>query len=334
MDTGIQKVELALINAHPANFFHVEEDVTELAESIAVNGLLQPLVVTPDFNGRYRTVSGHRRRAALLKLSKEYPEKWKFVDCLVIHPENYELEMLALIQTNTAARVIGWQERAEASVRTEKILVKLQEQGIVLPGKMRSHVAELLKSSESQIARAKFISKNLIEPFKDLSSAVSEDVAYRLAHFSAEQQEELYEHYKQSPKLLTSAAIKRYKDNLSAGREPFFVQASAPKKSEPSKRYVKASSAAAPSALSGNDERSAQKWCRSLYQDYAPREGELFLVVLSDKILPSIVHCKPCRWRHGRFVLAANESIHPIESMVCFLPLPELPIGFTFNLCE
>lgn len=228
-ETPVQMIALELIDPHPDNFFTVENDITDLAESISLNGLLQPLVVTPAEDGRYRTIAGHRRRKALLQLAAEAPEKWQRVPCMVTHPASPELEELALIQTNTEAREIGWDEKNKAATRVEEILVKLQkEQGVQLPGKMRTHVAKIIKASESQIARAKFIAKNLIKQLK--TKGISDSVAYKLAHLPKEQQKELYEHYKNEIWRIDSSALKRYQDNIAEGKEPF-----APRVSEESR---------------------------------------------------------------------------------------------------
>lgn len=219
-ESPVQMIDLDLIDPHPDNFFEVEDDITDLAESISLNGLLQPLVVTPADGGRYRTIAGHRRRKALLQLAAEAPEKWKLVPCMVTHPASPELEELALIQTNTEAREIGWSEKNKAATRVEAILVKLQqEQGIKLPGKMRANVAKIIKTSESQIARAKFIAQNLIKQLK--SKGISDSVAYKLAHLPRDQQKELYEHYKNEIWRIDSSALKRYRDNIAEGKEPF-----------------------------------------------------------------------------------------------------------------
>ena len=106
LDTETRKIQLDLIDPHPDNFFAVEDDITDLAESIAVNGLCQPLVVTPADGGRYRVIAGHRRRKALLKLA-ETDDRFKAVTCIVRKPASPEMEMLMLIQTNTAAREIA-----------------------------------------------------------------------------------------------------------------------------------------------------------------------------------------------------------------------------------
>lgn len=226
-ETPVQMIALELIDPHPDNFFTVEDDITDLAESISLNGLLQPLVVTPAEDGRYRTIAGHRRRKALLQLAAEAPEKWQRVPCMVTHPASPELEELALIQTNTEAREIGWNEKNKAATRVEEILVKLQkEQGVQLPGKMRTHVAKIIKASESQIARAKFIAKNLIKPLQKKN--VNDSVAYKLAHLPAEQQKELYDHYKNELWRLSMPTIKAYEENIAAGKDPFSAPVSTP----------------------------------------------------------------------------------------------------------
>ena len=232
-ENKVEMIELALIDPHPDNFFTVEDDITNLAESISLNGLLQPLVVTPAAEGRYRTIAGHRRRKALLQLAEAEPERWKRVPCMVAHPASPEMEELALIQTNTEAREIGWSEKNRAATRVEAILVKLQkEQGVQLPGKMRTHVAKIIKTSESQIARAKFIAKNLIKPLRK-TSYISDAAAYKLAHMPEADQDALYQHYRGNLLRLNRDAIKQYETNIAEGRSPF---AEPPK--EPRSCYV------------------------------------------------------------------------------------------------
>ena len=224
LDTNakIEQIALDLVDPNPENFFTVEDDITDLAESIAVNGLQQPLVVTPADNGRYRVIAGHRRRKALLQLAESNPDKWRTAPCIVQHPATPEAEMLMLIQTNTESRELNWNERTKAAEKVEAILVKMQkEQGITLPGKMRERVAKIIKTSESQLARAQFIKKHLIPAAKKMGR--SDDVCYKLAHLPKEDQEALCEHYKDHKYDLDGPAIKKYQNNIKAGRDPFHV---------------------------------------------------------------------------------------------------------------
>ncbi|HVQ96112.1 MAG TPA: ParB/RepB/Spo0J family partition protein [Mycobacteriales bacterium] len=70
-DGGPAPVVLAMValdelTAHPSNPRRDVGDVTELAESIRVHGLLQPVVVAPaaDADGRWVLIAGHRRAKA------------------------------------------------------------------------------------------------------------------------------------------------------------------------------------------------------------------------------------------------------------------------------
>ena len=269
-ENEVKMIDLALIDPHPDNFFTVEADITDLAESISLNGLLQPLVVTPAAEGRYRTIAGHRRRKALLKLAESDPTRWKRVPCMVAHPASHELEELALIQTNTEAREIGWSEKNKAATRVEEILVKLQkEQGVQLPGKMRTHVAKIIKTSESQIARAKFIANNLIKPLRE-HSPISDAAAYKLAHMPEADQDALYRHYMGNLWRLDQRAIAQYEENVKAGRQPF---AEPPK--EPRSCYVQPK-------IKGTDE-----WCKCDHED----------VIAKRKQRKDIPAWQKCGWR-------------------------------------
>ncbi len=87
------------------------------------------------------------------------------------------------------------------------ILVKLQqEQGIKLPGKMRSNVAQILKTSESQLARAKYIKDHLETELQ--KADLTDDAAYKLAHLPPEQQRELHDHYAKNARARRKPALR------------------------------------------------------------------------------------------------------------------------------
>lgn len=222
LDTEMVEIALDLIDPNEKNFFTVEDDVTALCESIKLSGILQPPVVTPAGNGRYRLIAGHRRHKALMTLWAENPEKYKTVMCQVVRPSSPELEELMLIQTNTETRDLSYYDRNKAAARAEAILVALQKQGMELPGKMRTHVAKLIRASESQIARAKFITDNLIKPLQRKSD-LTDSAAYALAHLPPDQQEQLHKHYKTNLYCLSTKSIKSFTENLAAGRDPFYM---------------------------------------------------------------------------------------------------------------
>lgn len=66
---GVQEREIPLdeIEENEANAY-AQTDIDELAESIKLVGLHQPLVVWPKPEGGYLLIAGHRRRNALALL--------------------------------------------------------------------------------------------------------------------------------------------------------------------------------------------------------------------------------------------------------------------------
>ena len=188
----IEQVALDQIRGNEDNFFEVS-DVDDLADSIALVGLQQPLVVMREAlkNGKmgYILIAGHRRLKALQQLGRET------APCIVTSPANDELEALALIQTNTTARSLDYTARMEAVKRTEAALLALKEKGYDLPGRMRDRVAEITQEKASEIARMKVIDKNLSAPLRQAlaDGKINASVAYELARLDAAGQEHFAE---------------------------------------------------------------------------------------------------------------------------------------------
>lgn len=102
----LQYIDIDQLDAHNANFYDVS-NLDTLADSIAMDGLQQPLVVTPGQDGRYTVISGHRRRAAIRKLvEEEGREDLRRVPCLVRVYQSQALAELQLIMANSTARVL------------------------------------------------------------------------------------------------------------------------------------------------------------------------------------------------------------------------------------
>ena len=223
----IRSIPIGAIFENEKNFFVVEKDITDLAESIQSQGLLQPLVVRPIEDGTYRLIAGHRRLKALNYLRANDPEHWQNALCNVVKPVTDDIEELMLIQTNTAARELGWSEKAEAAKRVEAILVKLQkDEGVKLPGKMRTHVAKIIKTSEAALARAKVIDDRMIDEFKEAAKSnqhvLNDSMCYQLAQLPPEEQREIYDKlYTKYNYDLTSKWLEEYRQAKAEGKNPF-----------------------------------------------------------------------------------------------------------------
>lgn len=180
----VVEIPLAKLIANSRNFYGVR-DVESLADSIALNGQLEPLIVYPyGAAGLYRVISGHRRLAALQM------NKAENALCRVVEkPESSAREDLMLMAANGQRVKTGAEIAAEAE-RMTKALVQLRKDGAELPGRLRDLVADALGTSSTSLARKKVIDKQLKVPgfrqaWKD--GKMGESVAYELARILPEE---------------------------------------------------------------------------------------------------------------------------------------------------
>ena len=184
----IVEIPLSKIIANSRNFYGVR-DVEALADSIKLNGLLEPLIVYPygSAAGLYRLISGHRRLAAL-QLNKAEAAPCRIVD----KPASAAREDLMLISANGQRTKTGAEVAAEAQRMTDALLA-LKKEGVDLPGRLRDIVAEALGVSSTALARKKVINDGLKVPgFRQAWEAgkMGETVAYELAQLPSEKQYE------------------------------------------------------------------------------------------------------------------------------------------------
>ena len=154
----LREIPLSKLLENGRNHYGIR-NVEELAESIALNGQIEPLVVYPYGAGDlYRLISGHRRLAAL-----RY-NKAETARCLVIpKPESTAREDLLIIQAN-AQRVKTPGELAEEAQTMTAALVALKKEGVELPGRLRDAVADAMGVSSSKLGRIQAIENNLRVP--------------------------------------------------------------------------------------------------------------------------------------------------------------------------
>ncbi len=203
----VLKIKCSDIQVNSENFFEIA-NIEELADSIDLIGLQQPLVVTKSNNG-YLLIAGHRRFEAIKSLG------WDTVPCIVSKPINNELEMLALIQTNTQTRELSYQERMEAVKRTEQALKSLKDKGYKFSGRLRDKISEITSESKTEIARMQAIEKNLTDDGKEMlkSGELSPNAAYELQKMPTEKQKSFVAEYKKEKKSPTVNEIKKFKED-------------------------------------------------------------------------------------------------------------------------
>ena len=114
------------------------QGLTELADSIRIHGILQPLTVRRRPGGRFELISGERRlRAAVLCGLTEVP-------CLILDVNRESSALLSLIE-NLQRRDLDFLEEAKALARLISTYGLSQEEAAVKVGKSQSAVANKLR---------------------------------------------------------------------------------------------------------------------------------------------------------------------------------------------
>ena len=198
----IQTIDIDLLDSHEGNFYDVS-NLDTLADSIAMDGLQQPVVVMPSATpGRYTVLSGHRRTAAIRKLLQEDEHQHlRSVPCIIRQYKSQALAELQLILANSTARVLTSAETMMQAQKIEELFYRLKEEGYAFPGRMRDQVAAACQVSASKLARLKVIQDGLISDYMALfkASKLPENTAYMLARLPAELQQRIHKVCKDLP---------------------------------------------------------------------------------------------------------------------------------------
>lgn len=190
---GMEQLTLDVYDLIPSqeNFYSTQY-INDLKQSIAIVGLLQPLLVERD-GGKFRVVAGHRRRLACMALVEDGLEQFRRVPCVTRAAEEEGtvktiLDRLALIFANGFREKSDW-EKMEETLRTEALIAELRKE-VAIEGRTRRIMAEFTGITEAQIGRYKSIKNNLcpelMQAFKAKRLGVS--TAYELSGLSPDYQ--------------------------------------------------------------------------------------------------------------------------------------------------
>ena len=183
------------------NFYSMSA-IDELAGLIELSGgVKQPGLVVPLGGGKYKLLSGHRRRLASLQLVKQGKEAYRKMPCMVEDmgrdverdAEADELraidEAILLITTNGQREKTDWDKVQEAT--RLRALLERKRRFEKIPGETRKLIAEQLGTTPAQVGRYDSIEKHLIPAFKTWleEGKIGISVAYELSTLSADVQE-------------------------------------------------------------------------------------------------------------------------------------------------
>lgn len=211
--TEVEAEEIIMIDVEDLepsreNFYRVD---SSLKTSIAIAGIMEPLTVEKQENGRYKIISGHRRHLAVKELIQEGNTDIRKIPC--VYKKAEIKDRLAVILANGFRKKTDFEKMMETVIYEEEAAEIKKE--FKIKGKTREILAELTGLSEGQIGRYKAVYNNLVpewmEVFKEDKVVFS--VIVEISGFSREEQGRLYKQYKDNPhKDFSIAEIKSIKE--------------------------------------------------------------------------------------------------------------------------
>ena len=204
-------IDIEEIETNPQNFYGLR-NIEELAGLIAVSHLIEPLTVSKTADGKYKIISGHRRREAVQKLLEEGIYTERKLPCIVkareklsIEQENGEIiefdedavEMLNLIASNRGQREERTVDEKLQEIKYLESFAKAiyNQKNNRRRGRFLSFFAEeILNISQTQLWRINSLEKlteNVRQAIDD--KKVSETAAVEMSKMTEEKQEECLE---------------------------------------------------------------------------------------------------------------------------------------------
>lgn len=333
----ITMIPITELRPNGGNFYDTS-NFEDLADSIELNGLLEPLCVfrRGQGTGHYVIFSGHRRYKALrLLYEKSGFAKWTEVPCIVYpDPHDANRETVMLIHANSTGRVLSNWEKAQQARRLKEALVAMREGGAELPGRIRDLVAGEMQMSASKLARLEAIGNNLTEVrFAKAwrEGRLNESVAYELSKLPKERQKEAWDEYMRcgrgdpaSMSIKEAAAFCEAVSKLDTAKKDTLSVSGGAAATSPGGRGEEeyGGAAAASTGESGESERvsNSDTWRRCLVDE--PEEGQTALLLDPfDRSVSDVVV-----YRDGQFVdeRGRGEALE-VKSSMWWLPLPPFP---------
>lgn len=215
--------------------FYPMSAIDELAGLIELSGgVKQPGLVVPLGGGKYKLLSGHRRRLASIQLVKQGKEAYRKMPCMVEDterepgPEAEELrsidEEILIITTNGHREKTDWVKVQEAT-RLRALLEK-KRRFEKIPGETRKIIAEQLGTTPAQVGRYDSIEKHLIPAFKTWleQEKIGISVAYELSMLPEDVQEIAAEECRETRAPVTLEDVRRWKRDAEPWTPPVGVE--------------------------------------------------------------------------------------------------------------
>lgn len=222
----VQQIHYTKLKPSDRNFYG-QYEIDEMADSIALAGIIQPLIVRKTDMDEYEVIVGHRRRLASIRNVERGMKECEFLPCIEVKASDsiiQEIKELSsitdreaediftryiLIASNSTSRELTNYERMEQAMELKEIIPYMRGDKGLKGRALRTEIAKEMKCSNGTVGTYESIYNNLIpkamDRFKNDDIGIS--VAAGLASLTKEQQELLAE-----KEDISLADIKLYKE--------------------------------------------------------------------------------------------------------------------------
>lgn len=158
----IQLIPLDQIEANDKNFYEIS-GIRNLAESISIVGLLDPVRVVAEEGRKYRLVSGHRRLAAYQILRDEsFGTEYDKIPAIIMSKLDTLDEEFALLTANATARELSYSDKLQQEKAMRETLLAMKAQGRKLPSGLSQYIADSMGVSRNEVSRMHTVNENLV----------------------------------------------------------------------------------------------------------------------------------------------------------------------------
>ena len=191
-----QKMQVVMLPAtdiepNPENSIYEIGDVEPLKESLAKEGVRNPLEVLPAQNGKYMLIAGHRRWTACRELTSSGVAGFDLVPCVIRSYQSHDDEVLSLITSNITNRELTQGEKLRQYEALKKIVAKKKADGKI-KGRVRDEVARIMGRGTGSVNRLEAISGNCVPEVRHMyeRGEITEARAYECSKLYKVQQVE------------------------------------------------------------------------------------------------------------------------------------------------
>ncbi len=188
----IRMIPLDAIKINDKNFYEIS-GIRNLAESISIVGLLDPVRVVAAEDRSYRLVSGHRRLAAYQLLRDEaHGMEFDKIPSIIMSKLDTLDEEFALLTANATARELSYADKLQQEKAMRETLLAMKAQGRQLPSGLSQYIADSMGVSRNEVSRMHTVNENLVPEAmeKVTSGELNASDAYQLARQPEAEQKE------------------------------------------------------------------------------------------------------------------------------------------------